>query len=155
MTFENNDQHEDAELDRVLADHIAGELTPRLGGAEQRFLASVAMPSPWRRILAAAAVLLIAGSLGVVQFERRSTLIARNTLRQPTTDSSADTTPRVQCVIFDQTIDAGGAEVNGEPGHAYRREIVEQTEQYDPKTHITIQTTVPREQLVLETLEQY
>jgi hypothetical protein len=61
----------------------------------------------------------------------------------------------VECVTYDKTFDAGAAEVNGIPGRAYRREIIEQTQCFDPKTRTTLTTYVPREQWEVETLEQY
>ncbi|MGA2229327.1 MAG: hypothetical protein ABSH22_00230 [Tepidisphaeraceae bacterium] len=146
-----DDHFDESGLDEALARFVTGELSCQSGRAEASFLAARrrARQMRWTSAIAAAVVMALGGGVAAWIMERPAKHPIAKVLPK------ANETPVVECVTYDKTFDAGAAEVNGVPGRAYRREIVEQTDCFDPTTRTTVSTTVPHEQWEIETLEQY
>jgi hypothetical protein len=151
---ENQNNFDDPELDRLLGEHFAGELAGKLGSAEAAFLASRRNHHRnWMVPTSLAAMIVIAAGVGLKIHSMETPRQISNS-SQPIQIIAADDS-QIQSEVYSTTSDVGEFEIEGVPTRAYRHEIVQTTEVYDPKTQITIQTTTPSEQLVFVALKQY
>lgn len=161
MPAEDEDNFTDSELDRLLTRHVTEELQPHIGASAVRFLmARKEARRRWIVPLSLAALVLL-GLGAAVKFhamqEASGPKIVSNVSNiKPTAPSiTASMQPRIDSDLFSRTSEIGDFEIDGQPTRAYKTELIQSTQTYDPKTQITTQTTVPSEQIVFVTLKQY
>ena len=143
--------------DPLLRAHLASTLNPHLGRAAAAFRAQLRPPAPQRRLIlrlalpvavGLAASLVVAWTLVRYQRPSDNKVVVIN---PPATNkiAPAATPTFVQTASWSRVVDDGLNVIDDRPVRQLRRNLVQEVEWYDPKSHARVKQTIPAQQIFL------
>lgn len=147
----------DDNLERLLRTHLTCALDPQLGRAEPHFRRKLAVLHWWRTRTAGLGVLAAMAACAALAWNLWPTIPAP----RPDNGILAVATPSAQPVRVDQltcwrTLDEGTVFLDDQtPMRRIRRQVIETYEWFDPQQQAKVEITVPREEVILVTVQTY